>query len=166
MPDVVREGWYEDPASRHEYRWFSAGAPTDLVRDGAVTSRDALSMASPGLYQSMDLAEPPDTGPLLHTQNDVKPQFELLNFGAGPALVVNTAETTGSTPQGWTERAGAIETVVVLVPFLAGLFLLAVAPVGVALGLMILSPVVAIRQRRKRRASRFQRSASGQKAGP
>jgi hypothetical protein len=63
MPGVVKEGWYEDPASRHEYRWFSAGTPTDLVRDGAVTSRDALSMASPALYTSMDLAEPPDNWP-------------------------------------------------------------------------------------------------------
>jgi hypothetical protein len=31
VTDQVKEGWYEDPASRHEYRWFSDGVPTDLV---------------------------------------------------------------------------------------------------------------------------------------
>ena len=28
------EGWATDPFGRHEQRWFSAGAPTALVRDG------------------------------------------------------------------------------------------------------------------------------------
>ncbi len=34
------EGWYLDPYGRHEARWMSAGAPTALVRDGAVESQD------------------------------------------------------------------------------------------------------------------------------
>lgn len=34
------EGWCTDPYRRHEERWFSAGEPTDLVRDGEVESRD------------------------------------------------------------------------------------------------------------------------------
>ena len=34
------EGWYLDPYRRHEARWISAGAPTALVRDGAVESQD------------------------------------------------------------------------------------------------------------------------------
>jgi hypothetical protein len=91
----------------------------------------------------------------------------VLNFGAGPVAMVNTAGGTGSSSQGWTERAGAVEILVVFLPFLAGLFLLAVAPAGLALGLMILTPVAAIlgRQRRNRRARRFRSSASAQKTG-
>jgi hypothetical protein len=34
------EGWYHDPFGVHEARWFSDGAPTTLVRDGAVESHD------------------------------------------------------------------------------------------------------------------------------
>ncbi|HVX23537.1 MAG TPA: hypothetical protein VHB02_19500 [Acidimicrobiales bacterium] len=34
------EGWYKDPYGQHEDRWFSAGAPTKLVRDGQVEASD------------------------------------------------------------------------------------------------------------------------------
>ena len=34
------EGWYVDPFTRHEARWFSNGEPTALVRDGDVESHD------------------------------------------------------------------------------------------------------------------------------
>ena len=34
------EGWYTDPFERHEARWFSAGAPSKLVRDGGAESSD------------------------------------------------------------------------------------------------------------------------------
>ena len=34
------EGWYRDPYLVHEDRWFSAGQPTKLVRDGKVKSYD------------------------------------------------------------------------------------------------------------------------------
>jgi hypothetical protein len=34
------EGWYQDPFGLHQHRWFSAGRPTALVRDGAVESHD------------------------------------------------------------------------------------------------------------------------------
>ncbi|HXY43533.1 MAG TPA: hypothetical protein VEH29_05060 [Acidimicrobiales bacterium] len=34
------EGWYRDPFGGHEARWFSAGVPTPLVRDGEVDSQD------------------------------------------------------------------------------------------------------------------------------
>lgn len=34
------EGWYRDPYSAHDDRWFSMGRPTDLVRDGSVESHD------------------------------------------------------------------------------------------------------------------------------
>jgi len=33
-------GWYQDPFRRHEARYFSAGRPTRLVRDGNVESYD------------------------------------------------------------------------------------------------------------------------------
>lgn len=34
------EGWYVDPYGTHDARWFSDGAPTALVRDDGVESRD------------------------------------------------------------------------------------------------------------------------------
>jgi hypothetical protein len=39
-PEDGAEGWYKDPYGEHEARWFSAGTPTSLVRDGRVESRD------------------------------------------------------------------------------------------------------------------------------
>lgn len=30
----VAQGWYQDPHVVHEHRYFSAGLPTKLVRDG------------------------------------------------------------------------------------------------------------------------------------
>jgi hypothetical protein len=37
------EGWYTDPFARHEARWMSEGAPTDLVRDGDVEATDPVT---------------------------------------------------------------------------------------------------------------------------
>jgi hypothetical protein len=34
------QGWYRDPFGRHEDRWYSAGTPTSLVRDGGVEAAD------------------------------------------------------------------------------------------------------------------------------
>ncbi len=56
----MKEGWYEDPSDRHDFRWFSQGAPTDLVRDGAVTSRDPISVTDPAAFESMELKRPAD----------------------------------------------------------------------------------------------------------
>jgi hypothetical protein len=36
----LAEGWYEDPYRVHEYRWFSVGKPSSLVRDGLTESND------------------------------------------------------------------------------------------------------------------------------
>jgi hypothetical protein len=33
------QGWCADPTGRHEQRWFSAGEPTNLVRDGGTETR-------------------------------------------------------------------------------------------------------------------------------
>lgn len=38
--EIVAEGWYEDPFAIHEYRWFSGGDPTGLVRDGHIEGTD------------------------------------------------------------------------------------------------------------------------------
>jgi hypothetical protein len=37
---VDEEGWFLDPFHVHEARWFSAGVPTSLVRDGGQDARD------------------------------------------------------------------------------------------------------------------------------
>lgn len=37
------KGWYKDPTRHHAERWFSAGTPTALVRDGHTTGHDPLS---------------------------------------------------------------------------------------------------------------------------
>jgi hypothetical protein len=34
------QGWYQDPFSLHEHRWFSAGEPTKLVCDSGQESYD------------------------------------------------------------------------------------------------------------------------------
>lgn len=39
-----REGWWSDPTGRHDHRWYSAGLPTKLVRDGRTVSDDPLSI--------------------------------------------------------------------------------------------------------------------------
>ena len=51
------QGWYQDPFGLHELRWFSAGWPTDLVRDAGVESHDA---APSGDYEGA-LLDPVDT---------------------------------------------------------------------------------------------------------
>jgi len=40
LPHDRAQGWYIDPTRGHELRWYSAGTPTDLVKDGAIESRD------------------------------------------------------------------------------------------------------------------------------
>jgi hypothetical protein len=88
---MVKEGWYEDPEHRHEYRWFSQGAPTDLVMDNQQTSGDPISVTDPAVYADMDLGQPPDDGPLLHKDDAPPPQFEIINNGGGPIGLINVA---------------------------------------------------------------------------
>lgn len=86
LADLLKEGWYQDPAGRHEYRWFSEGVPTDLVMDAHATSRDGTGIVKdPAVYASMDLAEPPDDGALLRTENSAPRHLEIVNLG--PALL-------------------------------------------------------------------------------
>ena len=42
MDTEKRQGWHADPFGLHEHRYFSAGSPTKLVRDGSVESYDEL----------------------------------------------------------------------------------------------------------------------------
>ena len=37
---VEAEGWYEDPFTVHQHRWFSAGVATSLVRDDGIEGKD------------------------------------------------------------------------------------------------------------------------------
>jgi hypothetical protein len=62
---IEREWWFEDPSTRHDWRWFSQGRPTDLVRDGEQESHDPLGIDDADLFQSMDLKEAPDEAPLI-----------------------------------------------------------------------------------------------------
>lgn len=39
---VSEMGWRPDPTGRHEGRYFIAGQPTDLIRDGGIEARDVL----------------------------------------------------------------------------------------------------------------------------
>jgi hypothetical protein len=87
VADIVKEGWYQDPAGRHEYRWFSQGVPTDLVMDAHATSRDGAGIVQdPAVYASMDLARPPDDGPLLQTgefDQEHPSHTEFIVYGSG-----------------------------------------------------------------------------------
>jgi hypothetical protein len=170
VTELVKEGWYEDPAGRHEFRWFSKGVPTDLVKDGVSTSRDSISITDPEIYQSMHLEQPPDDGPLLHKDDAPPPKLELVNIGGGVSMgyagVINTA-ASASPPVGGSRPAGAVERIVVVLPILATPFLLAVISVGrLPLIALFAPPVLSFllavlgRWRRTRMARRFRRPAA------
>jgi hypothetical protein len=116
---VAKEGWYEDPADRHERRWFSQGTPTDLVMDGGRTSRDPISISDPEMFQSMALAAPPDDGPLLirpgqtPSEPDIRP-------GPDPAGLRYAAQMKPGAVQSWRWPMVALGAVIVC-EFLFGL---------------------------------------------
>jgi len=89
VANLVRQGWYQDPTGRHEFRWFSQGVPTDLVKDAHETSRDAIGIVEDAAaYESMDLVEPSDDGRLVLTDESAESHLEIMNFGAGPVSAV------------------------------------------------------------------------------
>lgn len=139
MPGQVREGWYEDPASRHEYRWFSEGSPTDLVMDGPTTSKDALSISDPALYTSMDLATPPDNSPPPHSQNAAGPAFEPLDLVFGQSYA-----DVWRGPHAWPVLLAG------LVPFLIGMYLVSSGSLVLGIVALALSPVIGALVRRYR----------------
>ncbi len=61
------EGWYADPYGRHERRWFSEGAPTQVVSDGGVTSNDP----PPFLPCPTPIVTVPDSGGALPDRPDL-----------------------------------------------------------------------------------------------
>jgi hypothetical protein len=44
---VREQGWYLDPYGLHSERWYSAGTPTNLVRDDGTESRNAPPPVEP-----------------------------------------------------------------------------------------------------------------------
>ena len=38
--EMAAEGWFKDPFAVHDARWFSAGTPTDQVKDGSSEMSD------------------------------------------------------------------------------------------------------------------------------
>jgi hypothetical protein len=119
----VKEGWYEDPADRHDYRWFSEGAPTDLVRDGAVTSRDPISVNDPAAFESMELKRPPDTAPLL--QSGTTLPSGAYHAGAASGIVDPRPMDVQRFARRLARSPRASELLVVLLPLPIGLTLLA-----------------------------------------
>jgi hypothetical protein len=58
---MEEEGWYVDPYGIHEARWFSAGMPTALVRDGDVETQDPPpSTTYAGQLEELEEAAPRD----------------------------------------------------------------------------------------------------------
>jgi hypothetical protein len=93
VTNPVKQGWYQDPAGRHEYRWFSEGAPTDLVMDGHETSMDAAGIVrDAAAYASMDLAEPSDGDRLPRPDDAPRTRLEIMNFGAGPVSAIEVPD--------------------------------------------------------------------------
>jgi len=79
-----RQGWYADPFGAHESRYFSAGKPTKLVRDGHIESYDepptegvelatAAASAEDSAPWAMAMAGPASTGVVPTNNSTVSP---------------------------------------------------------------------------------------------
>jgi hypothetical protein len=65
VSERVRQGWYTDPFRLHEARYFSAGHPTKLVRDGTQESYDLPPDGAPsGPADPLDEADEGDASDL------------------------------------------------------------------------------------------------------
>jgi hypothetical protein len=159
---IEKEGWYEDPAGRHQYRWFSDGRPTDLVEDASVTSKDPISIEDPELYRSMDLAEPPDTGPLLVQPQSGSPQLQLVYFGAGPAGVVPVGQGNTDPDSAWAVPPGVVEIATVYLVLFSGIVLAVCGWVAVGGALIPFSVVLGClgKARRHRKSRRLRASVA------
>ena len=63
MATGTMQGWFEDPFQLHDARWFSAGRPTKLVRDGDTESYDeppSETWDSPGAAEGGFQLKPAD----------------------------------------------------------------------------------------------------------
>jgi hypothetical protein len=154
-----REGWYEDPAKHHEWRWFSDGTPTALVKVGTTTAQDPIDAIDAAQLTSMTLAQGPAVGGTPHVVDDKPPHFELVNFGVGPVKVINTNADRSDDSKVWTRSPGVIELVLILLPWPVGFLICAEAgaPVIAYLGIAVCPLLIAIagRGRRRREAARL-----------
>jgi len=78
---VKAQGWYRDPYSVHEDRYFSDGRPTKLVRDGNVECYDPpppgppqmelveVSPSQPGDGSELRRADDNSAGPTVYDNN-------------------------------------------------------------------------------------------------
>jgi hypothetical protein len=152
---LQREGWFEDPSSRHELRWFSQGRPTDLVRDGKQDWRDPLSIDDTNLFQSMDLKEAPDEAPLIVEPDPGGHQVMTINVGTGPVFTVPVGGNQLPDYRNRSMPAGMLEIIFVISPILVAVYFLVVGPLLVVLALSALSLLLgAAGARRRRRQAR------------
>lgn len=106
MTDAL-QGWQPDPFRRHELRYFSAGVPTYLVRDGAVESSDPLVEpiapprveARPADQFSVDRTRPvepaPEPAPAPWAAPSPSATETMLVEGSGPTLGYQPAPNYG-----------------------------------------------------------------------
>lgn len=146
---AVREGWYQDPDGRHEFRWFSAGVPTDLVQDGTRASRDPVSTTDQARIDAMDLGMPPDTAPLL-----IRPGYRKPSIGSSMVLPHVAERITNPKAR----PPGRIEASVTLLPIAVGLpvcwatrapYEYAFGAVGASLAISSVGGMLRNRQRRR-----------------
>jgi len=114
-----QQGWQPDPFGRHQSRYFSAGRPTYLVRDGHVEGADPVEQIPPQAYPLRA-----DAGMAAATY--ASPPVMRAPVTASPWSVPGDARTTGrhGTP-GYNGRMAVVAAVVVVL--LVGLVIIAVA---------------------------------------
>jgi hypothetical protein len=137
----AKEGWYEDPSDHHEYRWFSQGTPTDLVKDGSVTSRDPISIADAAAFESMELSQPPDDAPVLRSGSALP--SDAYHVGAAFTMLDPPGRDVPSFTRLLAGRPRPAELLVLLMPLFIGLALIGF---GLGGGVIVIlgTPVLAL----------------------
>jgi hypothetical protein len=92
------EGWFQDPWSRHEARWFSEGRATSLVRDGRQEGSEAPP-ESPPLIEKPAPAGPPPRDDEMPERTFRGQQFEQDFKGS-----LGYEQSPSSAPSNWTDR--------------------------------------------------------------
>src|SRR5262249_54945953 len=135
--------------------------PTDLVKDGHATSRDAISIPDAAAYRSMDLAEEPDDTPLLHVSPPT-PDYKPVNLYAltQPGTAGFVRRVPPDDRYTWSAPAGPLEVTAVVLPWFIGGLLVLWFGLPFFIGCLLLSLIIALvgRARRRRRARRPSRS--------
>jgi len=114
-----QQGWQPDPFGRHQSRYFSAGRPTYLVRDGHIEGSDPVEQIPSQAY-------PPHVDAGIAPVTHASPPVMRAPGTASPWSVPGDARTTGrhGTP-GYNGRMAVVAAVVVVL--LVGLVIIAVA---------------------------------------